>query len=150
MKRRALLKTATGAAVLAGAGSRPLQARVPAHNWEEHDFGPGPVVPDRLYQGPFPQYAPKDVVPGSDVVMATTPSDDIVPGYGMGLIGLRRGRPRAAPAARGVAGEVPRRPGEAALRPEDLHPAGLARHPEAARAVGPSGALEDHLRPREA
>jgi len=59
MKRRTLLKTATGAAVLAGAGSRPLQARVPAHNWEEHDFGPGPVVPDRLYQGPFPQYAPK-------------------------------------------------------------------------------------------
>lgn len=85
MKRRTLLKTATGAAVLAGAGSRPLEARVPAHNWEKHDFGPGPVVPDRLYQGPFPQYAPEEVVPGSDVVMATTPSDDIVPGYGMGL-----------------------------------------------------------------
>ena len=40
---------------------------------------------DRLYQGPFPQYPPAAVVPGSDVVMATTPSDDIVPNYGMGL-----------------------------------------------------------------
>jgi len=43
-------------------------------------------VRDRLNQGPFPQYPPEEVVPGSDVVMATTPSADVVPGYGMGLI----------------------------------------------------------------
>jgi hypothetical protein len=85
MKRRALLKSAAGAAALAGTGTRAAFARVPAHNWEKHDFGPGPRVEDRLYQGPFPQYAPEEIVPGSDVVMATTPSSEIVPGYGMGL-----------------------------------------------------------------
>ena len=41
---------------------------------------------DRLYQGPFQQYGPGAVVPDSDVVMVTTPSKDIVPNYGMGLI----------------------------------------------------------------
>ena len=40
---------------------------------------------DRLYQGPFPQYPLAAVVPESDVVMVTTPSDDIVSNYGMGL-----------------------------------------------------------------
>jgi hypothetical protein len=42
-------------------------------------------VKDRLNQGPFPQYAPEEVLPGSSVVMATTPSRDIVPNFGMGL-----------------------------------------------------------------
>ena len=41
---------------------------------------------DRLYQGPFPQYPPAAVVPDSDVVMVTTPSKEIVPNYGMGLV----------------------------------------------------------------
>ena len=41
---------------------------------------------DRLYQGPFPQYPPEQVLPGSEVVMATTPSREVVPGYGMGLV----------------------------------------------------------------
>ena len=36
-----------------------LQAWVPSHNWEKYDFGGGPQVKDRLYQGPFPQYEPE-------------------------------------------------------------------------------------------
>src|SRR5205085_146828 len=62
------------------------QAAVPEHNWEGYDFGAGPSVSDRLYQGPFPQYSTDAVVPGSDVVMVTTPSTEIVPNYGMGLV----------------------------------------------------------------
>jgi hypothetical protein len=85
MKRRDFLYTAGAASVAAGLGSRTAQAFVPSHNWEKHDFGPGPAVRDRLYQGPFPQYLPEEIVPGSSVVMTTTPSTDIVPNYGMGL-----------------------------------------------------------------
>lgn len=59
---------------------------VPAHNWGGYDFGLGPTVPDRLNQGPFPQYPPDAVIPNDDVVMTTTPSDDVVPNYGKGLI----------------------------------------------------------------
>jgi hypothetical protein len=61
-------------------------ALVPEHNWEKYDWGAEPEVEDRLYQGPFPQYGPAAVIPGSDVVMVTTPSKDIVPNYGMGLV----------------------------------------------------------------
>lgn len=85
MNRRTFLKTGGAAALLAGLGAKPAQARIPAHNWEGYNFGPGPEVKDRLYQGPFPQYAPEEFLPGSDVVMATTPSKDIVLNYGMGL-----------------------------------------------------------------
>ncbi len=86
MNRRNFLKTGGAVAVAAGMASRNSYAFVPSHNWEEYDFGSGPVVKDRLYQGPFPQYKPELVVPGSNVVMATTRSRDIVPNYGMGLI----------------------------------------------------------------
>jgi len=79
------MKTSGAVIALAGAGLKTAQAYVPAHNWDKYDFGPGPQVKDRLYQGPFPQYAPEEIVPGSDVVMATTPSKEIVPNYGMGL-----------------------------------------------------------------
>jgi len=85
MKRREFLYTAGGATLAAGLGTRSALAFVPSHNWERHDFGPGPAVKERLYQGPFPQYPPEEVVPGSSVVMTTTPSSEIVPGYGMGL-----------------------------------------------------------------
>jgi hypothetical protein len=85
MKRRTFLQTAGSAGL--GAGLTPIPARgyIPEHNWEKHDWGPGPEVTDRLYQGPFPTYPPGPVVPGSEVVMVTTPSKDIVPNYGMGL-----------------------------------------------------------------
>jgi hypothetical protein len=86
MKRRTFFKTSGALALLAGLKSRSANAFVPAHNWDKYDFGPGPQVKDRLNQGPFPQYPPELVVPGSDVEMATTPSKEIVPNYGMGLV----------------------------------------------------------------
>ena len=84
MERRSLLKL--GAAGLGAAAARPALAFVPAHNWDRYDWGTAPPVTDRLYQGPFPQYPPEEVLPGSEVVMATTPSREVVPGYGMGLV----------------------------------------------------------------
>jgi hypothetical protein len=87
MSRRTFLKGMGAGTVAAGLGSaRPAAAFVPAHNWDRHDWGTAPPVRDRLNQGPFPQYAPEEVLPGSDVVMATTPSDQVVPGYGKGLV----------------------------------------------------------------
>ena len=62
------------------------EAKVPAHLWGNYDFGSGPPVRDRLNQGPFPQYPPDAVIPTDDVVMATTPTDEVVPNYGKGLI----------------------------------------------------------------
>ncbi len=76
MQRRTFLKVGSAAALTGGFGVRPAEARVPAHNWDGYDFGAGPPVSDRLYQGPFPQYAPEIVVPGSYVVSSTTPSRD--------------------------------------------------------------------------
>jgi hypothetical protein len=85
MRRRDFLHTAGAATLAASLRSKTARGFVPSHNWEKHDFGPGPSVTDRLYQGPFPQYPPEEVVPGSSVVMTTMPSREIVPNYGMGL-----------------------------------------------------------------
>jgi len=52
------------------------------HNWDRFDFGPGPQPKHRLYQGPFPF----EEVPGWEVVMATTPSLDVVHNFGSGFI----------------------------------------------------------------
>ncbi|HEX4005364.1 MAG TPA: hypothetical protein VHX60_04270 [Acidobacteriaceae bacterium] len=71
---------------LAGVPAGRAEGFVPAHNWGKYDFGSGPAVSDRLDQGPFPQYPPDAVIPGDDVVMTTTPSDEVVPNYGKGLI----------------------------------------------------------------
>jgi len=84
MNRRDFIQVSGAAATGLGLVSR-AKAFIPAHNWEGYDFGSGPPVKDRLYQGPFPQYKPEMVVPGSDPVMATTPSEEIIPSYGMGL-----------------------------------------------------------------
>jgi len=86
MNRRAFLKAAGVTGVAAGLSATPASAYIPEHNWEHYDWGNGPGVSDRLYQGPFPQYGPAAVVPESDVVMVTTPSKDIVTNYGMGLV----------------------------------------------------------------
>jgi hypothetical protein len=85
MKRRDFLKAGSAGALAAGLGLGKAHAFVPAHNWDGYDFGSGPPVKDRLYQGPFPQYKPEEIIPGSNPVMATTPSNAIVPNYGMGL-----------------------------------------------------------------
>ena len=83
MRRRDFLRTGAGLAAATGGMAR---ADVPAHNWGNYDFGSGPKVADRLNQGPFPQYPPAAVIPVDDVVMTTTPSDDVVPNFGKGLI----------------------------------------------------------------
>jgi len=86
MKRRDFLKSSLAVAAAAELGTGKARARVPDHNWGRYDFGSGPAVTDRLNQGPFPQYPPNNVIPTDDVVMTTTPSDDVVPNYGKGLI----------------------------------------------------------------
>ena len=78
MDRRIFLKA--GGAAAAFAGSRAHAAAV--HNFDGFDFGPGPAVVDRLYQGPFPT----DGFAGWQVAMGTTPSNEVIPGFGMGLI----------------------------------------------------------------
>ena len=86
MNRRTLFRSVAAASGLViGLGKSSANA-IPEHNWDKYDWGAGPTVPDRLYQGPFPQYGPGAVVPDSDVAMVTTPSKDIVSNYGMGLI----------------------------------------------------------------
>jgi hypothetical protein len=57
-------------------------AYVPAHNFDKYDFGSGPAIKDRLNQGPFPT----DLYPSWTVVMALTPSPEVVPNHGMGLV----------------------------------------------------------------
>jgi hypothetical protein len=78
MHRRDFIKAGSATALLAG--TRGHAAVV--HNFDQYDFGPGPAVADRLYQGPFPT----ERYEGWQVVMATTASKEIIPGFGMGLI----------------------------------------------------------------
>src|SRR5690348_3137656 len=86
MNRRNFLRTGSALAAVAGIGAEPARGIIPAHNWGNYDFGAGPQVSDRLNQGPFPQYPPEVIIPGGEVVMTTTPSDEVVPGYGKGLV----------------------------------------------------------------
>src|SRR5579862_7823014 len=86
MQRRDFLRNSVALAVAAKGGIAGTDGLVPAHNWGNYDFGSGPTVTDRLNQGPFPQYPPDAVIPNDDVVMTTTPSDEVVPNYGKGLI----------------------------------------------------------------
>jgi hypothetical protein len=86
MNRRSFFKAGGLAAATAGLGAGVARPFVPAHNWDKHDFGAGPAVSDRLNQGPFPQYPPDAVFPGGEVLMATTPSHEVVPNFGKGLI----------------------------------------------------------------
>ena len=86
MKRRSFFKTSGAVALTVGASLDNASAYIPAHNWEKYDFGPGPPVSNRLNQGPFPIYAPEQVIPGSHVVMATTPSTKILDNFGMGMV----------------------------------------------------------------
>jgi len=82
MHRRSFLKAGGAAAVFAGLTPTSLSAHIPAHNFDGYSFGSGPPSSDRLYQGPFSA----DEYPSWEVVMATTPSPDVVPNFGMGLI----------------------------------------------------------------
>jgi hypothetical protein len=86
MQRRDFLKSTVAVALAAELGMGKAQGRVAAHNWTNYDFGSGPPVSDRLNQGPFPQYPPDALIPTDDVVMTTTPSEEVVPNYGKGLV----------------------------------------------------------------
>ncbi len=86
MDRRSFLKAAALAGAAKSVAPEKASAYVPAHNWDRYDFGSGPSATDRLNQGPFPQYPPEALIPDCDVVMATTPSNEVVPNYGRGLI----------------------------------------------------------------
>ena len=86
MNRRNFLKGTSALAMAAGVGAKEGAGIVPAHNWGKYDFGSGPQVTDRLNQGPFPQYPPDATIPTDEVVMTTTPSEEVVPNYGKGLV----------------------------------------------------------------
>jgi len=58
-------------------------ADVPSHRWDGYDFGPGPAVTDRLNQGPFSV----DQDEGWFTIAATTPSDQPIRNWGLGLVG---------------------------------------------------------------
>ena len=84
MQRRDFLKTslAAGAAV----GLAPvLQSWVPVHNWTDYDFGPGPMVRDRLYQGPFGCYEPDNYF-GGWCYQSTQPGKQRINCMGMGMV----------------------------------------------------------------
>src|SRR6476620_9816035 len=86
MLRRDFLKSSVALAAVAELGTGKANALVRAHNWDNYDFGSGPPVRDRLNQGPFPQYPPDAVIPTDEVVMTTSPSEDVVPNFGKGLV----------------------------------------------------------------
>src|SRR5258708_3441173 len=104
MDRRSFLKSATATGLTVGLYRATANAYIPDHNWDKCDWGAGLSVPDRLYQGPFPQYGPCAVVPESSVWMVTTPSKEIVSNYGMGLIVYASERHRATSCPRANAG----------------------------------------------
>ena len=85
MDRRTFMKSASATGLTLGL-SQTVRASIPEHSWDKYDWGSGPVVTDRLYQGPFPQYGPAALIPESDVWMITSPSRDVVSNYGMGLV----------------------------------------------------------------
>ena len=83
MKRREFIKS--GLAAGAAAGLAPaLMSWIPSHNWEGYDFGGGPEVKDRLYQGPFSQYEPEAFY-GGGVIQYTTPGKQLINCFGMGM-----------------------------------------------------------------
>jgi len=86
VQRRDFLKSSVALAVAAEPGTGKAQEFVRAHNWDKYDFGSGPTVTDRLNQGSFPQYQPDAAIPTDDVVMTRTPTEEVVPNYGKGLV----------------------------------------------------------------
>ncbi len=85
MQRRVFFKRASLAGLAAPLTVDKAAGYVPAHNWDKYDFGSGPPVKNRLNQGPFPGY-PAGRISGGPVVMANTPSEDVVPNFGKGPV----------------------------------------------------------------
>lgn len=71
MHRRSFLKAGGAIALAAGVPTSSLLAQVPTHNFDRYEFGGGPPVSARLYQGPFSA----DDYPSWNVVTALTPRD---------------------------------------------------------------------------
>ena len=80
MKRRSFVKAAALAGLTGEVALRPAHADVPDHRWDGYDFGWRPTVPDRLNQGPFG-------AGGDRTIHYTTPSDQPIKNYGLGLVG---------------------------------------------------------------
>jgi hypothetical protein len=112
MQRRSFLKAGGTIAVATGLGTGSLWGHVPTHNFDKYDFGPGPPVSDRLYQGPFSadDYPPPgevpDVAQGDELEGAEAQGGDRGKGPKIsGALGLwtkaeRRRQPDAAPERR--------------------------------------------------
>ena len=84
MNRKEFLKTGAFAAAMLGV-SPTLKAWIPQHNWNGHDFGSGPEVKDRLYQGPFPQFGRENFFNSQNAFQYTTSGNQLINCYGMGL-----------------------------------------------------------------
>ena len=136
MQRRDFLKSTVAVALAAELGTGKARAKVAAHNWTNYDFGSGPHVADRLNQGPFPQYPPDALIPTDDVVMTTTPSDDVVPNLWQGPGHLHHGRQwyRGNQVREYSPGD--RRPGSISPGRAALYPSHLAGSTAPARAPG--------------
>jgi hypothetical protein len=82
MHRRGFIKAGAALTILNTVATGKAQD-VPVHNWDRYNFGSGPTVSDRLNQGPFGI----DQDEGWYTILVTSPSDQPVKNYGMGLIG---------------------------------------------------------------
>ena len=80
MQRRDFFKATALAGLTSPLAVRPAHADVPDHRWDGYDFGWRPTVPDRLNQGPFG-------AGGERTIDYTTPSEEPVRNYGLGLVG---------------------------------------------------------------
>ena len=85
MKRRDFIKTSLAAGAAIGVAPVLAESWVPVHSWTGYDFGSGPKVTDRLYQGPFGVYAPDDFH-GGWCFQTTSPGKQQINCMGMGLI----------------------------------------------------------------
>ena len=82
MQRRHFLQA--GAALSIASGLPQVKGQeVPAHNWDQYDFGSGPQITDRLNQGPFGIEQDQ----GWYTILVTSQSNKPVKNYGLGLMG---------------------------------------------------------------
>ncbi len=63
MQRRDFLKSTVAVAVAAELGMGKAQAKVPAHNWGNYDFGSGPAVTIASIRGRFLNIRPMPLFP---------------------------------------------------------------------------------------
>ncbi|HTG94676.1 MAG TPA: twin-arginine translocation signal domain-containing protein, partial [Pyrinomonadaceae bacterium] len=82
MQRRSFIKSGAALSLVTSLGGAVAQ-QIPAHNWSNYDFGPGPKASDRLNQGPFGIEQDQ----GWYTLLVTSQSAKPVKNYGTGLIG---------------------------------------------------------------